>query len=122
MSDLITSRAAAPDAAWHAELAWLPEGVRADVLVEAARGRLTAVTAGVPASAVPAGAARLAGLTLPGLANAHSHAFHRALRGATQAGHGTFWTWRDLMYEVAARLTPASYLDLATVLADLAGA
>ena len=30
----------------------------------------------------PATATRLAGLTLPGLANAHSHAFHRALRGA----------------------------------------
>jgi formiminoglutamate deiminase len=107
--------------AWHAELAWLPGGVQADVLIQSAGDRLTAVTAGVPAGAVPAGATRLAGLTLPGLANAHSHAFHRALRGATQAGHGTFWTWRDLMYEVAARLTPASYLDLATaVYAEMA--
>jgi formiminoglutamate deiminase len=107
--------------AWHAELAWLPGGVQADVLIQSAGDRLTAVTAGVPAAAVPAGATRLAGLTLPGLANAHSHAFHRALRGATQAGHGTFWTWRDLMYEVAARLTPASYLDLATaVYAEMA--
>ena len=101
-------------AAWHAELAWLPDGVREDVLIEAAGDRLTAVTPDVPAAAVPAGTTRLAGLTLPGLANAHSHAFHRALRGATQAGHGTFWTWRDRMYEVAGRLTPASYLDLAT--------
>ena len=87
--------------AWHAELAWLPVGVEADVLIEAVGDRFTAVTPGVPASAVPAGAARLAGLTLPGLANAHSHAFHRALRGATQSGRGTFWTWRDRMYEVA---------------------
>jgi formiminoglutamate deiminase len=109
------------DGAWHAELAWLPGGVQADVLIQSAGDRLTAVTPGVPAAAVPAGATRLAGLTLPGLANAHSHAFHRALRGATQAGHGTFWTWRDLMYEVAARLTPASYLDLATaVYAEMA--
>ena len=121
MSDLITSRAAAPDAAWHAELAWLPDGVRADVLIEAAGDRFTTVTPGVPASAVPAGAARLAGLTLPGLANAHSHAFHRALRGATQSGRGTFWTWRDRMYEVAARLTPGSYRALATaVYAEMA--
>jgi formiminoglutamate deiminase len=110
-----------PDAAWHAELAWLPGGVEADVLIQAAGDRFTAVTAGVPAAAAPAAATRLAGLTLPGLANAHSHAFHRALRGATQAGHGTFWTWRDLMYEVAGRLTPASYLDLATaVYAEMA--
>jgi formiminoglutamate deiminase len=110
-----------PDAAWHAELAWLPDGVRADVLLEAAAGRLTAVTPGVPPSAVPAGATRLAGLTLPGLANAHSHAFHRALRGATQAGKGTFWTWRDRMYEVASRLTPDTYRALATaVYAEMA--
>ena len=35
---------------------------------------------------------------MPGLANAHSHAFHRALRGITQADRGTFWTWRERMY------------------------
>jgi formiminoglutamate deiminase len=121
VSDLSTDRAAQPGAAWHAELAWLPDGVRGDVLIEAAGDRFTAVTPGVPASAVPAGAARLAGLTLPGLANAHSHAFHRALRGATQSGRGTFWTWRDRMYEVAGRLTPASYRALATaVYAEMA--
>jgi formiminoglutamate deiminase len=91
------------------------------VLIQAAGDRFTAVTPDVPAAAVPATAARLAGLTLPGLANAHSHAFHRALRGATQSGRGTFWTWRDRMYEVAGRLTPAGYLDLATaVYAEMA--
>ena len=37
----------------------------------------------------------------PGLANCHSHAFHRALRGRTQRERGTFWTWRDQMYDVA---------------------
>ena len=55
------------------------------------------------------------GLTIPGLANCHSHAFHRALRGRTQRGRGTFWTWREQMYAVAARLDPDSYLALATV-------
>ena len=44
--------------------------------------------------------------TLPGLANAHSHAFHRALRGRTQTGPGTFWTWRDEMYRWRRRSTP----------------
>ncbi|MGO8891926.1 MAG: hypothetical protein ACLQB1_19835, partial [Streptosporangiaceae bacterium] len=63
-------------------------------------------------SALPA-AEHLAGLTLPGFANAHSHAFHRALRATTQADRGTFWTWRERMYEVAARLDPDSYLRLA---------
>ena len=63
----------------------------------------------------------LPGLTLPGFANAHSHAFHRALRGIAQAGRGTFWTWRERMYDVAARLDPDSYLALArAVYAEMA--
>jgi cytosine/adenosine deaminase-related metal-dependent hydrolase len=112
----------APACAWHAELAWLPEvGVRPNVLIQAVGDRFTAVTPGVSAADVPAGTIRLAGLTLPGLANAHSHAFHRALRGITQAGRGTFWTWRERMYEVAGRLDPDSYLDLArAVYAEMA--
>jgi cytosine/adenosine deaminase-related metal-dependent hydrolase len=56
---------------------------------------------------------RLAGLTLPGFGNAHSHIFHRALRGRTHHGGGDFWTWRDVMYAVAAQLDPDSYLALA---------
>jgi formiminoglutamate deiminase len=58
------------------------------------------------------------GLTLPGLANCHSHAFHRALRGRTHGvdrnrQRGSFWTWREQMYAVAAELTPDSYFELA---------
>jgi len=99
---------------WHAELAWTGAGdVQSGVLIEAVEGRFRAVTAGVPAAAVPAGTRRLAGLTLPGLANSHSHAFHRALRGVTEGGRGSFWTWRELMYQVAGRLNPESYLALA---------
>ena len=55
----------------------------------------------------------LGGVTLPGLANGHSHAFHRGLRGRTHAGGGSFWTWRQQMYTLAARLDPDSYLYLA---------
>ncbi|MFC7501414.1 amidohydrolase family protein, partial [Nocardioides sp. GCM10030258] len=47
------------------------------------------------------------------MANAHSHAFHRALRGRTQQGTGSFWTWREQMYDLAGRLTPDLYFDLA---------
>ena len=51
----------------------------------------------------------------------HSHAFHRALRGRTQMGHGTFWTWREQMYAAAAHLDPDSYRELATaVFAEMA--
>jgi formiminoglutamate deiminase len=105
---------------WHADLAWLPgQGVRRDVLIEAEAGRFTSV---VPSTSfTPADAIRLRGLTLPGFANAHSHAFHRALRATTQAGRGTFWTWRERMYEVAARLDPDSYFRLArAVYAEMA--
>ena len=58
-------------------------------------------------------ATELPGLVLPGFANAHSHAFHRALRGRTHGDGGTFWTWRERMYEVAAVLDPDIYYDLA---------
>jgi formiminoglutamate deiminase len=93
------------------EFAWLPPGrVGHDVVVTVEGDRITAVTEHVP---LPPGTERLPGLVLPGFANAHSHAFHRALRGRTQTGRGTFWTWRERMYEVAARLDPDSYLALA---------
>jgi formiminoglutamate deiminase len=99
--------------AWHAELAWLgPErGVVERVLVEVESDRIAAVTEGADP---PAGATRLAGVTIPGLANGHSHAFHRALRGRTHRARGDFWSWRELMYQVAASLDPDRYLALAT--------
>src|SRR5690606_23003891 len=73
------------------------------------------------ARAAAAGAERLPGVVLPGFANCHSHAFHRALRGRTHTGGGTFWTWREGMYAVAERLDPDRYLELATaVYAEMA--
>lgn len=90
------------------ERALLPDGLADDVVVEIEDGRFTRVEPGSSGSAP-----RLAGLTLPGLANTHSHAFHRALRGRTQTGRGTFWTWREQMYAVAERLDPDTYYALA---------
>src|SRR6202012_4931494 len=96
-----------------------PAVLARDVLIEARGARFTAVTPGIPAASVPPGTVRLPGLTLPGLANAHSHAFHRALRGG--AGGDTFWTWRERMYAVAERLDPDSYYALArAVYAEMA--
>ena len=99
--------------AWHCELAWLGpgRGMAERVLVEVEGERIAAVTGGTDP---PAGATRLAGVTVPGLANGHSHAFHRALRGRTQRAGGDFWSWRELMYQVAGVLDPDSYLELAT--------
>jgi formiminoglutamate deiminase len=71
------------------------------------------VIAAVAVDASPTDATVLPGLTLPGFANAHSHAFHRGLRGRTHAGTGTFFTWRERMYELAGRLDPDTYHALA---------
>jgi formiminoglutamate deiminase len=106
---------------FFAEHALLPSGAARDVLFETDGGRFARVEAGLTAGAVPGDARRLPGVILPGFANAHSHAFHRALRGRTQANGGTFWTWREAMYTVAARLDPDSYLALArTAYAEMA--
>ncbi|MEW2284695.1 formimidoylglutamate deiminase [Streptomyces sp. NPDC047841] len=101
------------------EHAWLGTYVEPGVTVEVTDGRIGAVRTGTPTP--PPGAEVLRGLTLPGLANAHSHAFHRALRGTVQVGSGTFWTWREVMYSVADRLTPETYHALArAVYAEMA--
>ena len=97
--------------AYLLERAWVDGAVLDDVLVEIEDGRFTAVTARNPR--LDDETPRLPGLTLPGLANDHSHAFHRALRGRTQRERGTFWTWREQMYAVAERLTPDTYFALA---------
>lgn len=104
---------------WWCGHAWV-DGRAADrVRIEAAAdGRIAAVAVGVDPGPDDQ---RLPGVVLPGFANTHSHAFHRALRGRTQTEHGTFWTWRDRMYALADRLNPDTYRQLATaVYAEMA--
>jgi formimidoylglutamate deiminase len=51
---------------------------------------------------------------LPGLVNAHSHAFQRVIRGRTEYRtheKDSFWTWREQMYDAAGRLTPPDIYD-----------
>ena len=93
------------------EHAWLGgDELDADVLIEVQGDRFEAVTT----ETVPTrDAERLPGITLPGLANAHSHAFQRVLRGRTHAGTGSFWTWREEMYGFAARFDPDSCFAVA---------
>ncbi|WP_069164109.1 formimidoylglutamate deiminase [Nocardia altamirensis] len=93
---------------YWAEYAWLPDGLAAAVTIEVRGGTIQSVRAGTERTGTV-----LPGLTIPGFANAHSHAFHRALRGRTQHDQGTFWTWRERMYAVAAQLNPDSYYRLA---------
>jgi formiminoglutamate deiminase len=91
------------------ERAYVDGGTRDDVAVTIQEGRFAAVRSGADRR----DGEFVAGLTLPGLANCHSHAFHRALRGRTQRGSGSFWTWREQMYAAAARLDPENYYALA---------
>ena len=114
-------------ASYLLERAWVDGAVHDDVLVEIEDGRFTSVTPMSRNSRLGDETSRhqrefhrpggetvpLPGLTIPGLANCHSHAFHRALRGRTQRERGTFWTWREQMYAVAATLDPDTYFALA---------
>lgn len=52
---------------------------------------------------------------IPGFVNAHSHAFQRGLRGRGESfpkGSGSFWTWREAMYELVTEMTPERMLEL----------
>jgi formiminoglutamate deiminase len=101
---------------WWCEHAWVDGAVADGVLVTATDGVIDAVETG----ARPTGN-RLRGMVIPGMANAHSHAFHRALRSHTQRGGGSFWTWREAMYRIAHNLTPDTYIALArAVYAEMA--
>ena len=87
--------------------------VRGGVVVTLVDGVITAVDESPQPGAADA---VLRGLVLPGIANTHSHSFHRALRGRTHADGGDFWTWREQMYRVAVRLDPDRYHALARAL------
>lgn len=97
-----------PETLLWAPRAWVGGGWQEGVLLRAdAQGRWAEVAPGV--AAPPAGATRLAGPALPGLVNAHSHAFQRAFAGLAErrdSESDDFWSWRDRMYGVALRITP----------------
>jgi formiminoglutamate deiminase len=103
------------------EYAWLGgERVQGGVELDLDGDRIAAVRTG--AAAPGSGVERVDGVVLPGLANAHSHAFQRVLRGRTQrTGADSFWAWRELMYELAATLDPDALHRLArAVYAEMA--
>ena len=71
----------------------------------------------MPGVAAPESATRLKGPVLPGLVDAHSHAFQRAFVGLAErrdGDHDDFWSWRDRMYGVALRITPDELRACAT--------
>jgi formimidoylglutamate deiminase len=97
--------------------AWVRGRWAEAVLLEAGRdGRWARVETGVAASPE---ATVLAGAALPGLVDAHSHAFQRAFAGLAErreSAHDDFWSWRDRMYGVALRIGPEMLRDVATQL------
>ena len=101
--------------ALFAQDALLPTGWARNVLLRwNAAGQLTEVSADQVA---PAGVAQAAGPLLPGMPNLHSHAFQRAFGGLTEfrgQAQDSFWSWRNLMYGFANRLSPESLEAIAT--------
>ena len=94
---------------YHAPAAWVGGAwAKHAVLTVGADGRWTDVVCDAPAP-LQREAQRLKGPILPGLVDAHSHAFQRAIAGLTERCAGDeddFWRWRDRMYSVANRITP----------------
>src|SRR5687767_10719051 len=88
--------------------AWVAGGWHDAVLLRVdAQGCWAEVTPGV--AVPPAGTTVLTGPVLPGLVDAHSHAFQRAFAGlAERREHASddFWSWRDRMYRVALSIGP----------------
>ena len=108
-----------PDGAllW-APRAWLPTGWREHVLLRVGRdGRWTEIAPDV--TPAPDDSTVLRGPVLPGLVDAHSHAFQRAFAGHAERRESPiddFWSWRDRMYRVALRITPAQLRAIAAQL------
>ena len=104
--------------AFWAPQAWVDGRWQAQVLLECgAGGDWERITPGV--ASAPPGATVLAGPALPGLVDAHSHAFQRAFAGLAERREqdsDDFWSWRDRMYGVALRITPAQLQAVAAQL------
>ena len=100
------------------ERAWIGGRWQESVLLEVdARGHWGNIRPGVDVP--PPSARRLPGPVLPGLVNAHSHAFQRAFAGLSERREtdaDDFWSWRDRMYRVALRITPAQMQAVAAQL------
>jgi len=96
--------------AYWCESAWLTGGFARRVRLVTQGGLIKDVLVGAEPEHDDV---RLTGVTLPGMANAHSHAFHRALRGRVNGGGGNFWSWREQMYSAAEQLNPDTYFALA---------
>ena len=105
----------APVTIFRCAQAIIDGAVRSDIDIHCANGMITQIAPAAPTPPL-APVESLPGVVLPGFADAHSHAFHRALRGRTHDRGGTFWTWRQDMYRLADGLDPDSLRALTLAL------
>jgi formimidoylglutamate deiminase len=114
---------------YHLQSALLSQGWARDVTVTVSdEGVVTAIDTGpsvgengtaMDRRAAAVGAERIEGIVVPGMSNAHSHAFQRAMAGNTEyrsSARDSFWTWRSLMYALANRMEPDELQVIATQL------
>jgi formimidoylglutamate deiminase len=105
---------------YHLQSAYLGQGWARDTLVTvSAQGFITEIEAAAGGQAAASGAQRIEGIVVPGMPNAHSHAFQRAMAGTTEyrlSARDSFWTWRRAMYGLANRIEPADLKIVATQL------
>jgi formimidoylglutamate deiminase len=111
---------------YRLQSAYLPQGWARDLLVTVSDGMVTAIETSAraePHSAQPQPARseteRIDGIVVPGMPNAHSHAFQRAMAGNAEyrlSTRDSFWTWRQAMYALANRIEPEDLQIVATQL------
>ena len=105
------------------ESALLPEGwvrnARVSVGDDGVIGRIDIPAAAAAGEGGDAGAEQIRGFVIPGMSNAHSHAFQRGMAGNTEfrlSAQDSFWTWRQAMYALANRIAPEDLKVLAAQL------
>ena len=111
---------------YHLESVLLPHGFAQNVRVTVAEdGYISAIELGPTGPGLdarggaPTQPERIRGIVVPGMPNAHSHAFQRGMNGNTEyrlSARDSFWTWRQAMYALANRIQPADLQILATQL------
>ena len=111
---------------YYLQSAFLPQGWARGVRVAVSDEGFITALALAPAQGIHDGAERthdgaelVDGIVVPGMPNAHSHAFQRAMAGNTEyrlSARDSFWTWRRAMYALANRIEPDDLQTLATQL------
>jgi formimidoylglutamate deiminase len=106
---------------YRLQSAYLPQGWARDALVTVSAGMITAIETSAPEEPLPARAEieHIDGIVVPGMPNAHSHAFQRAMAGNAEykmSARDSFWTWRRAMYALANRVEPEDLRIVATQL------